>query len=311
MLDHASRVLVSKVLGASGRLGTPRPTLAGRVHVQHHDSVLGRWLDAACLPSPDLARYVLAIWYGEGRLAYLRDRILPRACAHLLINLGPPEYLVDDRTGERRPFRDIWFSGQHQTYIDTEAPEGVAILGVSFRAEGAYAVTASEQEPLAEQVVSLADLAGDGVLALRQRLLETVDLFERFALVEAWLLERAARGRDAHAATRWAVDRIAQCAGRVRIEELARSSGYSRKHLATLFRREVGLTPKALARVHRFHAALASLRAGRGVGWAELAADCGYYDQSHLIRDFRAFSGCTPEELVATAAPDAFTLVVG
>lgn len=301
----------SQVLRSPSRQALPRPALRGRLAIARHRSPLGDWIDAACLPPPDLARHVAALWYGEGHLAYRRDRILPRGCSHLLINLGPPQYLVDERNGARREFRDVWFSGQHQSFLETEAPGGVALLGVAFQAQGAYAVIASPQEALADHVVELDALLGDGVRALRQRLLETPGLEDRFALVEAWLLERAGLGHQPHPATSWAVDRIAHGAGQVRIEELARASGYTRKHLAALFRREVGLTPKALARVHRFHAALGALRSGRGVAWSQLAADCGYYDQSHLIRDFRAFSGCTPEELLATAAPDALTLVVG
>jgi AraC-like DNA-binding protein len=301
----------SAALAAKQRLAPPRPDLLRRLVVTRHDSPLGRWTDAACLPPPDLAGHVAAMWYGEGQVAYQRDRILPRGCAHLLINLGPPQYLMDASTGARREFRDVWFSGQHQTYLDTEAPSGIALLGLSFRAHGAYAVTASDQGPLAEHVVELDALLAGDARALHQRLLETPGIEDRFGLVEAWLLERVAKGRAPHAATRWAVERIGRSAGQLRIEELARSSGYSRKHLAALFRREVGLTPKALARVHRFHAALASLRSSREVDWSRLAAECGYYDQSHLIRDFRAFTGCTPEEIVATAAPDALTLVVG
>jgi AraC-like DNA-binding protein len=61
-----------------------------------------------------------------------------------------------------------------------------------------------------------------------------------------------------------------------------------------LFREHVGLTPKLFCRVRRFRAALDRIENGIPVRWAELAADCGYFDQAHLIRDFRAFAGITP-----------------
>ena len=116
--------------------------------------------------------------------------------------------------------------------------------------------------------------------------------------------------RPAHAVTRWAVERIEASAGRLRVEDLAAASGLSRQRVHELVRREVGLAPKTLARIHRFHRALALLRGRDAPPWAELAAECGYYDQSHLIRDVRAFAGCAPGELLATPAPDATTLVV-
>ena len=73
---------------------------------------------------------------------------------------------------------------------------------------------------------------------------------------------------------------------------------------------QTGLSPKAHARVQRFRAALALLGRSERVPWAELAVGCGYYDQSHLLRDFRAFSGCSPGEFVRHARPDADSIVV-
>jgi len=77
-----------------------------------------------------------------------------------------------------------------------------------------------------------------------------------------------------------------------------------------LFLREVGLTPKRLARIYRFHAALRGLQATTTLDWAQLALDCGYYDQSHLSRDFREFTGRSPEEVLKIPRPDDYTLVV-
>jgi AraC-like DNA-binding protein len=184
----------------------------------------------------------------------------------------------------------------------------VALLGVAFRPYGAWIALGHPQQELAESVVPLAALLGDAVGDLRERLLDEPTPFGRVAIAERWLCQRAERGRSAHPLTRWAAQRIATSRGRVRVEELARESGFSRKHLSSLFRREVGLTPKALARVHRFHAAIGMLRRSRAVPWSELALECGYYDQSHLIRDFRLFAGCTPEELLRSPAPDELTL---
>ena len=63
------------------------------------------------------------------------------------------------------------------------------------------------------------------------------------------------------------------------------------------------MTPKAAARVMRFHHAMDRLQVEGGGRWAEIAADCGYYDQSHLHRDFRAYAGLTPGEVEARLLP--------
>lgn len=99
-------------------------------------------------------------------------------------------------------------------------------------------------------------------------------------------------------------------AGRLTVEELAQASGIGRKRLSGLFRRQIGLTPKALARVLRFKSAINLLTGVERVPWVELAAHCGYYDQAHLIRDFRAFSGYAPGEFLRHARPDGDSIVV-
>jgi AraC-like DNA-binding protein len=83
---------------------------------------------------------------------------------------------------------------------------------------------------------------------------------------------------------------------------LAEELGWSRKRLAARFREEIGLTPKAVARVLRFERAVQLAERG-DIGWGRLARECGYYDQAHLIHEFRAISGCTPGTFFQDVAP--------
>jgi AraC-like DNA-binding protein len=96
----------------------------------------------------------------------------------------------------------------------------------------------------------------------------------------------------------------------VPVARLATQTGYTRKHLAGLFIHQVGMTPKALCRIHRFRGALAMLDGATQVPWAALADQCGYYDQSHLINEFRSFSGLSPVELVRQTRPDPQSVVI-
>jgi transcriptional regulator GlxA family with amidase domain len=88
------------------------------------------------------------------------------------------------------------------------------------------------------------------------------------------------------------------------VSALAEGTGWSGRHLASRFRAEIGLTPKAAARVIRFDRArkllVQRLAAGGGDHFlADLAADCGYFDQAHLAREFRALAGCPPSQWLA------------
>lgn len=286
-------------------------SIASRISVHRHDSPLGQWHVATCRPAPALAGIVSAMWFGEGQIRYARDRILPSGQSQLLINLGPTQYRIEPGPPERRiPFRDIWYSGLHQGPIDTEVPHGSALLGVAFDAHGAYPWLGEQLSGLADRIIALADALGDGVLALRERLLDCRDVASRFEQVEHWLLARLRRDAMVHPAVRWAVERIAASSGQIGIDQLACQTGYTRKHLNTLFQRQIGFGPKTLARVHRFKSALTLLGTRFEVPWAELALHCGYYDQSHLVHDFKRFSGYAPGEFLRQARPDSGSVVV-
>ncbi|GHC78302.1 helix-turn-helix domain-containing protein [Streptomyces flavofungini] len=124
---------------------------------------------------------------------------------------------------------------------------------------------------------------------------------ERFALVDRFLGERAARApvMDAEVAATWSS--IVARRGRVRVGDLAAACGWSRKRLWARFTAQVGLTPKRAAMLVRFHCAARRLYAGADA--AEAALACGYVDQSHLHRDVYAFTGCTPGALTRMASP--------
>ena len=102
-------------------------------------------------------------------------------------------------------------------------------------------------------------------------------------------LSRPIRGELTHA---WR--RIQQSRGAVRVADLADEVGWSRRHLTERFTDEYGIGPKQAARIERFTRARSLLEAGSAS--ADVAARCGYADQAHLTREFRALGGCTPTQ---------------
>lgn len=276
-----------------------------------HDSPLGRWSIVSRRVHPALRGVATQLWHGAGRVAYRRDRILPRAQSYLLINLGPPQYMVLRGEPEMRiAFDDIWFSGISEFPIDTEAPNGSVLLGVAFTAAGAATLLRTPQHEIANRTGSFTDLIGNSARDLRDRLLEIRDPHARLAATEQWLLQACVSGRYIHPLVAWAVQRIEQCGGQLRTAQLARDAGCSRKHLASLFRDRVGLAPKTLARLKRFHGVIDSLGTHASHDWSEVAARFGYFDQSHLAMDFRQFAALSPTEYVRCAQPDALSVVL-
>jgi transcriptional regulator GlxA family with amidase domain len=99
-------------------------------------------------------------------------------------------------------------------------------------------------------------------------------------------------------AIEWSWAQLHQTHGRISIARIAEELGWSHRRLISRFREQLGLTPKALARVIRFDRAVQSLRSSGSSGLAAVAFDCGYFAQAHMNRDFRELAGTTPAALL-------------
>ncbi len=161
-----------------------------------------------------------------------------------------------------------------------------------------------DRRDLAGEVVDLQAVIGACAARLEEQLHQTSDWAERFRIVERLLTERLAAPAAEHPLVSAALAEIERSQGDLRIGSLAERLDCSRKHLAVTFRRQIGLAPKAFARVLRFGHAVEALRDG-GIGsLADLAAACGYADQAHFNRDFAEFAGESPLQLCARMLPD-------
>ncbi|MGD9528513.1 MAG: helix-turn-helix domain-containing protein, partial [Pseudonocardia sp.] len=158
----------------------------------------------------------------------------------------------------------------------------------------AYALLGVPLHHLRGRTVDLADLLGRAGREIAERMHAEPTWTGRFALLDRLLLRRIADGPRPAPEVAHAWRRLTGSGGRVPIRGLAEETGWSHKHLITMFRRQVGLPPRAAARLVRFDGVLRRAERPDRPAWERIAADAGYADQSHLVRDFRAFAGTTP-----------------
>jgi AraC-like DNA-binding protein len=243
-------------------------------------------------PHPRLRPYVERYCgYEERAGALLRRREMPGASVVLIVGWGDPLDVVDPRGGGAYGVTSFT-AGMFDSYVVTSTA-GVG-RGVELTLEPLVAgrLLGLPMGELSNSVVALDDLPGGWGRGLRERLGEAPDWSSRFAVLDEVLGARLDAGATPDPRVQWAWDRLRHGHGDVSIAGLASELGWSRRHLASTFRREIGLTPKTAARVLRFGRAYAAL--GSSDGWADIAVSCGYYDQAHLIRDFKAFAGAPP-----------------
>ena len=147
------------------------------------------------------------------------------------------------------------------------------------------------------------DVAGDVVFGrlaaeLHARVHEVSTWEQRIQAVDR-VLSRALRpAPEVRGDVAWVWREILRTGGAVRVSDLAAEVGLSTRYLDTTMRRETGLSPKLAARVVRFDRATRRLMAGPA-RLADIAAECGYFDQAHLARDFRDMAGCPPSRWLA------------
>ncbi len=257
---------------------------------------------------PGLEAAVSRVWYLEVPRERPYEKILPQPAMHLIINLSEP-YALYDRSGTATPVGEAFFSGLQSGYLVIASPPVIRQVVVELRPGGLGAISA----------LTGADVAGR-VLAAEEVLPNAAGLVSelRAAATPAEALDRAGRAL-ARLGADWRPDPLVEAA-LAGLEDADRAIGelvallpVSHRTVIARFRRATGLTPRDYAQLWRFHRFVAGLAAIEEPGdWASLAPMGGYYDQAHVIRAFRRFSGWTPSEYrrrVAEFGPAAASFV--
>src|SRR3954454_11340216 len=290
--------------------------------VTRHESALGRWETVRRAAPPALRPHVLGyLGYREWLPQPFRRLEMPPDEVHVIVSFGP-------RVRVPAPVRSFVAAPHTEhTIVDFDAEQH----GVEIRLTpiGAHLILGVPMHELADRVTPIDELLGRPGDELPERLYEAGDWPARFALLDRLVAARlaeaaapAAGGEHAwwcpvrsHGAAPGAPGgagggaehawwRLVRSHGAAPVERLAEWFGWSRRHLLARFREHTGLPPKVFARILRFQRAAALLAAPAGPSLCEIALDCGYYDQAHLNRDFRAFAGRTPIDLLAARLPD-------
>jgi AraC-like DNA-binding protein len=222
-------------------------------------------------------------------------RGLPSGTLTLVIALDAPLVLDATPDGTRGPHRyDALVGGLHRRpamVVDPGTQAGIQLAVDPLAARRLLGLPAGA---VAHDVVHLRDVWGPSADELVDRLRTAATWRQRFAVLDEALLRRAdARTCEPPAEVARACDqRAAQT--RPRVEAGAAEVGRRRRHLASRFATEIGLSPRTSVRVVRFDRARRALAAGHAQSLAQLAADHGYADQAHLAREFRELAGCPP-----------------
>jgi AraC-like DNA-binding protein len=248
-------------------------------------------------PGPPLNEFVDYFWLIQDGQTPRLEKILPCGATELVLNLKNDAIDIHDpeKPDQYQRFSGAVFSGTYSRSFICNALQHEEIMGVHFKAGGAFPFLNANASELTNAHASLADLWGSAGHELRERLCAAATPQRRFRVMEEVLTGRLRGETTAQVQTRLALKMFAKQGNGILVRNVARELGLAPRQFIRLFNSHVGLTPKVFCRILRFQRARLLAEKLETPHWAELALRCGYFDQSHLINDFQEFSGSTPK----------------
>jgi AraC-like DNA-binding protein len=252
-------------------------------------------------PAPPLDRFIDDIYCLTGVPRHCRMNVPPMPSAHLFVNLGGPVRLWDSAASvQPAVFTDGRFMGVWTRRFAFEYPTSVRLVGVHFKPWGLSPFVDPPATELRNRWAPVDAVWQRSLDRIRNQIGDAASATETLRLLESELRSRF------HEARRRGLDlvvrtgrRLETCNGAVPVALLADAAGVSGNHLAAQFKAHVGVPPKRMARIYRFAQLMLSVDARRPVDWSVLAQTAGYFDQAHLSREFKDFTGHTPTDYLA------------
>jgi AraC-like DNA-binding protein len=308
----------------NGKLLAMRSAGSTRIEVTGHQSDLGRWRAAQRPVKPCLRDYVVGFFASEGFLPQpLHERHLPSREVAIVLNFAAPHRIIQLSEPNRiTEHKSAWITALQRRHHIREAVGARDFMVIRLTPIGAHMLLGTPMDLLTDRILALEDIDRRFSQLIMGHAEDTQDWAARFDIVENIIATRLASAPPTPAGLQHVWRILQNSPNRVDLARLPQDFGCSRRHLIAQFHRYFGMAPKTIARISRFHLALAAVhRLGRrepspyaegkpyldcaaartdrrvtptAIRWTDLALGCGYYDQSHFINEFRSFSGMSP-----------------
>jgi AraC-like DNA-binding protein len=248
------------------------------------------------LPSLAAARHIKCYWVLEDDSRSREpQRIVPDGRCELILNFAQP--FASQTTGHWQRQPQSFFVGQITGPLLLRPGGPVRVVGIRFHPHGASAFLGLPVRELTNTIASIESLS----LPLHresQRLLDSGSPSAALTRLDKIFSHSIQPRREDQTPVVAAVHHLERAAGCVRVTVLARNAGLSLRQFQRRFRDAVGISPKLFSRMQRFQRVFQATEAP-DADWAGTALQSGYFDQAHLIRDFREFAGMAPTSLLA------------
>ncbi|AEW01060.1 hypothetical protein A4D02_13955 [Niastella koreensis] len=247
-------------------------------------------------PGQQLQQYIKCYYVYESSSAVaFEDTVFPSGCMEIIFNLGTGNWQTQpDSAFITNPSIELW--GQLNRPLPVRSIGRNTMLGVRFYPHAAASILPDKASLFNNQVIDYRDISGKSITTLQEQLQETRTWNKRIALLETWLLqqiEQAGKRLGKVAILNNLMYELRHQDVYETMETIATRYGISARYMQQLFLQYTGLTPKLYSQINRFQHSL-RLVTNRNTSLTDIAYECGYADQSHFIKEFKAFTGTTP-----------------
>lgn len=247
--------------------------------------------------TPLLSDYIQTIWAMESESeqdGYPRSQIMPDGIVEIIFHYEVPMYTYQGDTKFLQP--ESFAISMMRKFVEIESTGKTGFISARFFPWGAHHFFDEPVRNFLDQTIDSYHLWGEHPKAVLAALKSCSTLEGRFKIVESFLIARLNEYKKEGNSIDDAIKLVRQAKGQSNIEQICEQTGLSKKQLERKFLSTVGTTPKIFSRICRFLNLCQHLENYKGKTFAELTHDCGYYDQSHFIKEFKEFSGYTPKE---------------
>jgi len=228
------------------------------------------------------------------------EPVVPDGCIEIIFNLAD-RFRRYHASGLVETQAASLIAGQMHRSILIGPTGNVHLFGIRFKPAGAFPFFRFGMSDLVDRVESLRAVGGGDISRIEDQLASANSFQERVVIAESLQVERLSHKQTFDPWLSNAVELISNCCGKSPISKIARDVGISERGLERRFRQSVGLTPKMFSRIVRFQRVLKAIEHSKNPAIIDTALEFGYYDQSHLIHDFRQFSDTTPAAFLERA----------
>lgn len=251
-------------------------------------------------PSPALAPYIRYYWLLKvNTVSAISETSIPVGCINLIFHRG--SRMFSETTKELQP--QSFIGGISTEFTELTSTGNVDMIVVVFQPFGAKAFFSLPMSEFFNNCISVNDIGDISLQELANRIQDIQDSKLSIELIEKYFIKQL------HSFDHYNYKRVVAAIeavnnqAQIDITTLSDTACLSYKQFTRIFTEHVGAKPKEFTRIIRFQRALYLLQTNPQISLTQLAFECGYYDQPHLIKEFKTFSGCTPSEFVAKCSP--------